>query len=418
MDHFHYHEGHLFAEQVPVTDIAREHGTPCFIYSRAALEDNFLAYEDAFGDAPHLTCYAVKANSNIGVLSLLAHRGAGFDIVSGGELARVLAAGGSPERVIFSGLGKSEAEIEEALEAGILCFNVESDAELERIDGVARRLGRQAPVSLRVNPDVDPGTHPYISTGLKENKFGIDINRAMDVYRQAARMPNLRITGIDCHIGSQLTSISPYLDAVERIIELLDQLEAEGINPQHLDIGGGLGVVYDDETPPSPHSLITAVRERLAGRPLTLIVEPGRSIAADAGLFVTRVEYLKHSAAKHFAIVDGAMNDLLRPALYEAWQRIIAVDENAGSEEARYDIVGPVCESADFLGKQRHLRLSPGDLLAVCAAGAYGFVMSSNYNSRNRAPELIVDQNAVHRVRRRETIADQLALERLVPDTD
>lgn len=415
MDHFNHHNGHLFAEQVPVETIAAEHGTPCFIYSRAALEQNLQAYEDALDGMPHLTCYAVKANSNLGVLSVLARRGAGFDIVSGGELARVLAAGGLAERVIFSGLGKTEAEIEQALQAGILCFNVESAAELERIDSVAGRLGLEAPVSLRVNPDVDPGTHPYISTGLKENKFGIDIADAPAIYRRAAAMKNLRVTGIDCHIGSQLTSVTPYLDALERVMALLAQLEADGIRPQHLDLGGGLGVVYDDETPPSPGALIAAVRDRLAGHDLKLIVEPGRSIAANAGIFVTRVEYLKHSPHKNFAIVDGAMNDLLRPALYSAWQAIVPVDESAGGQEDVYDIVGPVCESADFLGKQRRLRLSPGDLLAVRSAGAYGFVMSSNYNTRNRAPEIMVDGDTVHLVRRRETIEQQMAPESILP---
>jgi len=417
MEHFTYRGSQLHAEQLPLSDIAATHGTPCYVYSRAALEQNLLAYEEALQDIDHLTCFAVKANSNIAVLDVLARLGAGFDIVSGGELSRVIAAGGDPGKVIFSGLGKTEAEIAQALEADILCFNVESEPELERINSVAARMGVVAPISLRVNPDVDAGTHPYISTGLKENKFGIDISRARAVYAQARKMDNIRITGIDCHIGSQLTSIAPYLDAIDRVLALIDQLVQDGIVLEHFDIGGGLGVVYDKEQPPSPQSLIGAVRSKFADRKLQLILEPGRSIAANAGVFLTRVEFLKHTPHKHFAIVDGAMNDLLRPALYNAWQAIEPVDtrQQEQREELLYDVVGPVCESGDFLGKNRWLRLAPGDLLAVRSAGAYGFVMSSNYNTRNRAAEIMVDGDRAYVARERETVEQQLALERRLP---
>ncbi|MGM0632409.1 MAG: diaminopimelate decarboxylase [Pseudomonadota bacterium] len=419
MEYFDYQRGQLFAERVPVAEIVATHGTPCYVYSRTALEQNLLAYETALADRPHLTCFAVKANSNLAVLDVLARKGAGFDIVSGGELARVLAAGGDPRKVIFSGLGKTAAEIRQALEADILCFNVESEGELERINEVAGQTGHRAPVSLRVNPDVDAGTHPYISTGMKENKFGIDIGRARAVYRQAAALPHLDVIGVDCHIGSQLTTVDPFLDALDRVLLLVDDLAAEGIILHHLDIGGGLGVTYDDETPPDPETLIHAVEARLGERDLTLILEPGRSIAANAGIFVTRVEYIKHTDHKHFAVVDGAMNDLLRPALYSAWQAIVPVsdhdDDGVARETRFYDVVGPVCESADFLGKHRQLSLAPGDLLAVRSAGAYGFVMASNYNTRNRPPELMVDGDAVHVVRRRETIEQQLAPEALLP---
>lgn len=418
MTPFHRHDGQLFAENVALSAIAEQFGTPCYVYSRKALEHNLLAYENALQDIPHLTCYAVKANSNLAVLSVLAQQGAGFDIVSGGELTRVLAAGGDAAKVIFSGLGKTEDEIEQALRAGILCFNVESEPELERINTVAGRLDMTAPVSLRVNPDVDAGTHPYISTGLKENKFGLDIEEAPRIYQHAASLPNLRITGVDCHIGSQLTNIAPYLDALERVLLLVDQLGELGITLDHIDIGGGLGVTYHDETPPSPQALMDAVKERLKGRPLTLIVEPGRSIAANAGVMLTRVEFLKHTPHKHFAVVDGAMNDLLRPALYGAWQNIVAVVERSDNEataEHSYDVVGPVCESGDFLGKDRSLRIAAGDLLAVYSAGAYGFVMSSNYNTRNRAAEVMVSDDQAYLVRQRETVEYQLALEQIPP---
>lgn len=415
---FHYQNGELYAEDVPLSQLADQFGTPCYVYSRAALEQNFQAYEDALTDLPHLTCFAVKSNSNLAVLDVLARRGAGFDIVSGGELARVLAAGGKAERIIFSGLGKTEQEIAQALQAGILCFNVESEPELARINAVGARLGMTAQISLRVNPDVDAGTHPYISTGLKENKFGIDIAQALSVYKRAAGMSNIRITGVDCHIGSQLTSIDPYLDAVNRVLLLVDQLGDAGITLEHFDIGGGLGVVYNNENPPSPRTLINAVKEKLVNRKLTLILEPGRSVSANAGLLLTRVEFLKHTAHKHFAIVDGAMNDLLRPALYGAWQEIVPVSVNNQDqrEEHLYDVVGPVCESGDFLGKERALRLAADDLLAVKSAGAYGFVMSSNYNTRNRAAEIMVDGSQTYLVRQRETIDYQLSLERTLAD--
>lgn len=413
MNPFYYQNNELFAEQVAISDIAAKFGTPCYVYSRAALEHNLLAYESALRDTPHLTCFAVKANSNLAVLNVLARLGAGFDIVSGGELARVLAAGGKAENTIFSGLGKTEAEIEQALNAGILCFNIESEPELDRINAVAARLGVQAPISVRVNPDVDAGTHPYISTGLKENKFGIDISRAFAVYERAAAMDNIRITGVDCHIGSQLTSIDPYLDAIDRVLQLVDRLAEAGIKLEHFDMGGGLGVVYNKETPPSPQSLIEAVKHKMADRDLILMLEPGRSIAASAGIFVTRVEFLKHTEHKHFAIIDGAMNDLLRPALYGAWQEIVPVSTAQADlhSEHLYDVVGPVCESADFLGKDRLLKIAPGDLLAVRSAGAYGFVMSSNYNTRNRAAEVMVDAERATLVRQRETISYQLSLE-------
>lgn len=414
MDYFEYRGDTLFAEEVNVTDIALEHGTPCFIYSRATLERHLRAYQTCLGEAPQMICFAVKANSNLAVLNVLARLGAGFDIVSGGELERVIAAGGDPGKVIFSGLGKSEMEIEQALKAGIFCFNVESAPELTRIDAVASRLNLQAKISVRVNPDVDAGTHPYISTGLKDNKFGLASAQALEVYRQAATLGGIEVVGIDCHIGSQLTSLAPFLDAVDHLLVLVDRLHSENIHLRHLDIGGGLGVSYGQEQPPQPADLIAAVNSRLADRKMTLIVEPGRSIAANAGIFVTRVEYIKCSEHKNFAIVDGAMNDLLRPALYNAWQEIIPVTRGSGAS-ATYDVVGPICESADFLGKDRELQLAGGELLAVRSAGAYGFVMSSNYNSRPRAPEIMVDGSNVHLVRRRESLGDQLEMESCLP---
>lgn len=417
MDPFQYRDNALHAEDIPVADLARRFGTPCYLYSRAALEHNLLAYEKALADAPHLTCFAVKANSNLAVLNVLARLGAGFDIVSGGELERVVRAGGDPAKVIFSGLGKTEDEIARALTLGICCFNIESEPELDRINAVAARLGRRAPISLRVNPDVDAGTHPYISTGLKENKFGIAIDSAVDVYLRAAQMSHIDIVGVDCHIGSQLTTIAPYLDAIDRVLLLVDTLAARGIHIRHFDMGGGLGVCYRDETPPAPAEFIQAVLGRIAARGLTLFLEPGRSICANAGLFVTRVEYLKHNAHKNFAIVDGAMNDLLRPALYGAWQNIVPVQVHAAGTvpERVYDVVGPVCESSDFLGKERALAIAPGDLLAVRTAGAYGFVMSSNYNTRNRVAEIMVDGDVATVVRQRETLEYQLALESVLP---
>lgn len=415
MDHFNYRGEALFAEDVPVAALATEYGTPCFVYSRATLERHYKVYEAALGELPHLICYAVKANSNLAVLNLLARLGSGFDIVSGGELDRVLAAGGDPSKVIFSGLGKSQSEIERSLECGIHCFNVESSAELERINEIAQSHGVCAPVSLRVNPDVDAGTHPYISTGLKENKFGIASDEALQVYLSATEMKGIELTGIDCHIGSQLTTIDPFLDAIDRLLKMVDDLAAQGVSLKHFDMGGGLGVSYGEEQPPQPSELIDAIRSRFEQRNLRLLLEPGRSIAANAGIFITKVEYLKCNEHKNFAIVDGAMNDLLRPALYGAWQEIVPVEKQEG-ESRLFDVVGPVCESADFLGKERELNVKAGDLLAVRSAGAYGFVMSSNYNTRGRAPEILVDGEQHFLVRKRETVAELLASENCLPE--
>lgn len=415
MDHFNFQGDSLYAEDVPVAALAESYGTPCFIYSRATLERHYRVYQEALSGLSHLVCYAVKANSNLAVLNVLARKGAGFDIVSGGELERVLAAGGDPSKVIFSGLGKSISEIERALESEIRCFNVESTAELQRINTIAVSHGVAAPISLRVNPDVDAGTHPYISTGLKENKFGIASEEALQTYRAAAEMDGLELVGIDCHIGSQLTSTDPFLDAIDRLLALVDQLADEGIRLQHFDMGGGLGVTYGDEQPPHPSELIAAVKDRFLERDMTLMVEPGRSIAANAGIFVTRVEYLKRNEHKNFAIVDGAMNDLLRPALYGAWQEILAV-ENSSANRDVFDVVGPVCESADFLGKDRELAVEAGDLLAVRSAGAYGHVMSSNYNTRPRAPEIMVDGSRHYLVRSRESVQQLFESESCLPD--
>lgn len=411
MAHFHYLDNQLTAEAVPLTRIAEQFGTPCFVYSRAALEQHFRAYEQALAGCDHLVCYAVKANSNLAVLSVLAKLGSGFDIVSGGELARVQAAGGDPGKVIFSGVGKTRTEMAAALDAGINCFNVESPLELERLDALAREKGVRAPVSLRVNPDVDAQTHPYISTGLKQNKFGVSMDSARELYRLAVGMTGIEIIGVDCHIGSQLTSKAPFLDALDRVLLLVDELAEAGISIRHLDIGGGLGVKYRDETPPEPGELIAAVRQKLAGRKLTLVLEPGRSICANAGVMLTRIDNIKTNGDHRFAIVDAAMNDIIRPALYEAWMDIVPVCPNESTPVQTYDIVGPVCESGDFLGRGRDLAIASGDLLAVCSAGAYCFAMSSNYNTRNRAPEVMVDGENVHLARRRETWQDQLALE-------
>lgn len=416
MDHFTYRAGQLYAEDVPVADIAARFGTPAYVYSRATLERHYRAYDEALATRPHLVCYAVKANSNLAVLNVLARLGAGFDIVSAGELERVLRAGGDPARVVFSGVGKQPWEMRRALEAGVRCFNVESDTELDRLDQVAGELGVKAPISLRVNPDVDAGTHPYISTGLKENKFGIDINEAPAVYARAAALPNLEIMGVDCHIGSQLTTVTPFLDALDRVLALIDRLAADGIVIRHLDMGGGLGVTYDQEQPPQPSDYVSRLNERLGDRDIELVLEPGRSIAANAGLLLTRVEFLKCTEHRNFAVIDAAMNDLIRPALYSAWQAIIPVQPRDDVEEKSWDLVGPVCETGDFLGKDRALRLTSGDLLAIRSAGAYGFVMSSNYNSRNRPPELMVDGDQVHIVRQRETLDDQLRLEACLPE--
>ncbi|TGN38036.1 diaminopimelate decarboxylase [Marinobacter confluentis] len=416
MDHFNYRDGQLYAEDVPVADIAERFGTPAYVYSRATLERHYRAYDDALAGRPHLVCYAVKANSNLAVLNVLARLGAGFDIVSAGELERVIRAGGDPSRVVFSGVGKQRWEMRRALEAGVRCFNVESDTELDRLNEVAGDLGVKAPVSLRVNPDVDAGTHPYISTGLKENKFGIDIAEAPAVYERAAAMPHLDVQGVDCHIGSQLTTIAPFLDALDRVLALIDSLAEKQIVIRHLDMGGGLGVTYDHEQPPQPADYVTALAERMGDRRLELIMEPGRSIAANAGILLTRVEFLKCTEHRNFAIIDAAMNDLIRPALYSAWQSIIPVRPRKDADEKTWDLVGPVCETGDFLGKDRALRLQAGDLLAVRSAGAYGFVMSSNYNTRNRPPELMVDGSQVHVVRRRETLEEQLEPESCLPE--
>ena len=417
MDHFNYRDGELYAEEVPLARIAEAVGTPCYVYSRATLERHFQAYREALGSHPHLICYAVKANSNLAVLNVLARQGAGFDIVSRGELERVLAAGGDPAKVVFSGVAKRPDEMARALEVGIKCFNVESRPELEVLNEVAGRLGKVAPVSLRVNPDVDAGTHPYISTGLKDNKFGIPVDEALEVYRLAAELPHLKVTGLDCHIGSQLTEIAPFLDALERLLVLLDRLREENIEVSHLDLGGGLGVPYRDETPPAPFDYASKLLERLSrwdgGERLTLLFEPGRSIAANAGVMLTRLTYVKPGETKNFAIVDAAMNDLIRPSLYQAWQAIIEVDTRLDRASDVYDVVGPVCETGDFLGKERQLAVAPSDLLAVRSAGAYGFVMASNYNSRPRPAEVLVDGDGYQVVRRRETLEDLWAGESL-----
>ena len=415
MDHFNYRGDELFAEEVPLTQIAEQYGTPCFVYSRATLERHWHAFNDAFGDHPHLVCYAVKANSNLAVLDVLARLGSGFDIVSVGELERVISAGGDPGKVVFSGVGKRADEMRRALEVGILCFNVESDAELDLLNQVASEMGVKAPVSLRVNPDVDAQTHPYISTGLRENKFGIDIQLAHNIYRRAMSLPNLEVNGIDCHIGSQLTGLTPFTDALERVLALVEELEKEGVNIRHLDLGGGLGIRYTDEDPPDPSDYASKLMDRLMHLPYEILIEPGRAIAGNAGILMTQVEYLKNSEHKHFAIVDAAMNDLLRPALYEAIQGIIPIVRGNDGTEGVYDVVGPVCETGDFLGKARRLTLSAGDLLAVRTSGAYGFTMSSNYNTRPRAAEVMVDGDQVHLVRKRETVEELFALESRLP---
>jgi diaminopimelate decarboxylase len=414
MDAFTYRDGELFAEGVALSDIAARFDTPTYVYSRAAIEGAYRAYADALGDLPGMICYAVKANSNLGVLNLLARLGAGFDIVSSGELERVLAAGGAASRIVFSGVGKSRDDMRRALEAGVHCFNVESRNELERLQDVAEEMDLKAPVSLRVNPDVDAGTHPYIATGLKENKFGIAIDEAEEVYALAASQPNLEVIGVDCHIGSQLTSLEPFLDALDRLLDLVDRLESRGIAIRHLDLGGGLGVRYRDEQPPQPAEYLAAVRQRLAGHRLELLLEPGRSIVANAGVLLTRVEYLKHTEHKDFAVIDAAMNDLIRPALYEAWMDVVPVQPHAGPERT-YDLVGPICETGDFLARERTLALDEGDLLAIRSAGAYGFVMSSNYNTRGRAAEVLVDGERAYEVRRRETPEELYAGESLLP---
>ncbi|WP_025733610.1 diaminopimelate decarboxylase [Carnimonas nigrificans] len=418
-------DGVLHAEDVPLNEAAARFGTPCYVYSKAAFSNHFLAYHDALADHPHLVCFALKSNSNLAVINLLAQLGAGFDIVSGGELERVLAAGGDPAKVVFSGVAKSEAELIRALQVGIKCFNVESLAELAALDRIAGSLGVQAPISIRVNPDVDAGTHPYISTGLKENKFGIAIDEALEAYLWANNAEHLNIVGVDCHIGSQLTDIAPFLDALDRVVALIESLDEHGIALHHLDLGGGLGVDYQGETPPSPQHYIAAIRQHLAQYPkvaaLELILEPGRSIAANAGVLLTRVEFLKPTEERHFALVDAAMNDLIRPSLYGAWMRIERVDERDDGEprqHARYDIVGPVCESGDFLGKDRELALAAHDLLAVGSAGAYSFTMASNYNTRPRPPEVMADGATLHLIREREPLAQLWAGEHVLPSSE
>lgn len=415
MQAFTYQKGELHAESVALTAIAQQFGTPTYVYSRAHIEAQYRSYTDGLQGVEHLVCFAVKANSNIAVLNILARLGAGFDIVSVGELERVLAAGGLPERMVFSGVGKTREEMQRALEVGVHCFNVESVDELDRLQDVAAQMDVMAPVSLRVNPDVDAGTHPYISTGLKDNKFGIDINIAESVYQHAATLSHISIQGVDCHIGSQLTSLAPFLDALDRVLVLVDRLAEQGIAIRHLDLGGGLGVRYQDEQPPCAGEYMAAVRERIAGRELALVFEPGRYIVANAGVLLMKVEYLKHTEHKDFAIVDAAMNDMLRPALYQAWMDVQPVQPRSGATRC-YDVVGPVCETGDFLAKERDLRLAEGDLLALCSSGAYGFVMSSNYNSRGRAAEVVVDGEQAHLVRRRETIEELFAHESLLPE--
>ncbi len=414
MDHFDYRDNRLFAEDVELTAIAEQTGTPCYVYSRATLERHWQAFDRALSGHDHLVCYAVKANSNLAVLQVLATLGSGFDIVSGGELERVLRAGGDPAKVVFSGVGKTPEEMRRALAAGIRVFNVESRSELQRLNDVAGECGKTAPVSLRVNPDVDANTHPYIATGLRDNKFGITIDRALDVYQTAAELPNVRISGVDCHIGSQLTELAPFVDALQRILTLVDRLQATGIELQHINMGGGLGIRYSEkDNPPQPEQYAQALLEQLGDRSLDILIEPGRAIAGNAGVLLTRVEYIKQTESRNFAIVDAAMNDLARPSLYNAWHDIVPVQPRTGPALA-YDIVGPVCETGDFLGKDRVLNLVEGDLLAMRSAGAYGFTMSSNYNTRPRAAEVMVDGSKVHVVRERETIDSLLINEHLL----
>ena len=413
MSVFSLRNGELFAENVALSQIADRFGTPCFVYSRAALEQAFRDYDQAFGQRPHLICYAMKANSNLAILNLFARMGSGFDIVSGGELARVIAAGGDPAKTVFSGVGKSRDHMRQALAAGVMCFNVESESELERLNEVAGEMNRTAPVSVRVNPDVDAKTHPYISTGLKENKFGVPFGEALELYRKARALPHLKIVGIDCHIGSQLTELAPFIDAFKKVLELVDSLAAEGIELKHLDLGGGLGIRYRDETPPAAGSYVKAMLDCLGKRKHEILLEPGRSLVGNAGLLLTRVDYLKHGDVRNFAVVDAAMNDLIRPALYEAYHEIRPVKPSTTGSK-RYEIVGPVCETGDFLAHDRELALGEGDLLAVMSAGAYGMSMSSNYNSRARAAEVMVDGGNLHLIRERERIEELFSAEHLL----
>lgn len=414
MNAFTLKNGQLHAESVALADIAARFGTPCYIYSRAALEGALDEFQLELDGLDSLVCYAMKANSNLAVLNVFARRGAGFDIVSSGELKRALAAGADPQKIVFSGVGKSAAEMALALATGILCFNVESAPELERLNGVAAGLGMKAPISLRVNPNVDAKTHPYISTGLKENKFGVAYEDALTIYQHAASLPNLEIVGIDCHIGSQLLDPAPFAEALDKLLQLIDQLAAEGITLRHIDLGGGLGIRYQDEEAPSVRSYLQPLLHELKGRQLKVLLEPGRRLVGNAGVLLTRVEYLKPGAVKNFAIVDAAMNDLARPALYDAWHDIVPVVPRSGQAK-HWDIVGPICESGDFLGRHRPLAVEPGDLLAILSAGAYGMAMSSNYNSRPRVAEIMVDGSRIHLIRRRETVEELYALESMVP---
>ena len=416
MDFFQYKNNQLMAENLPVKQLAEQFGTPLYVYSRATLERHWHAFNNAFGEHPHLVCFAVKSNPNIAILNIMAKLGSGFDIVSQGELERVLAAGGDAAKVVFSGVAKSRQEIARALEVNIRCFNVESEAELLRINQVAGEIGKIAPISLRVNPDVDAHTHPYISTGLKENKFGVSVEQAREVYKVAATLPNIKIVGMDCHIGSQLTELQPFLDAVDRLIVLMEQLKQDGIHLKHLDLGGGLGVTYTDEAPPHPTEYAKALWEKLSAfSELEIIVEPGRAITANAGILVTKVEYLKSNESRNFAIVDAGMNDMIRPALYQAYMNILEIDRTLAREEKIYDVVGPICETSDFLGKQRKLAIAEGDYLAQRSAGAYGASMSSNYNSRPRTAEVMVDGDKAYLIRRREALNELWQLESLLP---
>ena len=412
MNFFQYKNNKLYAEDIPVQQLAEQFGTPLYVYSRATLERHWHAFDSAFGNRPHLICFAVKSCSNIGVLNIMAELGSGFDIVSQGELERVLAAGGDASKVVFSGVAKSREEIMRALEVRIRCFNVESVSELKHINQIAGEMGKIAPISLRVNPDVDAHTHPYISTGLKENKFGVSVNEAREVYKLASTLPNIKITGMDCHIGSQLTELQPFLDATDRLIILMEQLKEDGIKLKHLDLGGGLGVTYTDETPPHPSDYANALLEKLKNYPeLEIILEPGRAISANAGILVAKVQYLKNNESRNFAITDTGMNDMIRPALYEAYMNIVEIDRTLTREKAIYDVVGPVCETSDFLGKQRELSIAEGDYIAQCSAGAYGASMSSNYNSRPRTAEVLVDGDQSYLIRRRENLQELWALE-------
>lgn len=413
MIHFDYRNGELHAEAVPLARVAERYGTPCYVYSRAALTETYRAFDAAFSGRDHLVCYAVKANSSLAVLNVLARLGSGFDIVSGGELARVLAAGGDPRKIVFSGVGKTAEEMRKALMAGILCFNVESESELLRLDAVAAQCGRTAALALRVNPDVDPRTHPYIATGLRQNKFGIPCEDALALYRRAREMRHLALTGVGFHIGSQLTEAAPFVAALDRVLELADRLRSEGVTLSHVDIGGGLGIRYRNESPPTPGEYASALAGRLGSRALRILLEPGRALVGHAGLLLTRVEYLKHGRSRNFAVVDAAMNDFLRPALYDAWHEVRPV--RAGSGGAHYEIVGPVCETGDFLARDRALDLREGDLLAVMAAGAYGMSMSSNYNARPRAAEVMADGAELHLIREREAVSELMAREILLP---